>query len=288
MASKRTESPRVRHLIPLAYSLFIQNDCTTRAAAIAYYMLLSFFPLLLFLVALASPFLSFDALRQRIVAIATSYLPSATPLIEQNLESAMRQRGTVNLIAAIGFLWSSSSVFGVMHRSFNAIWDTRDARPFWKQKLVAIAAVGLIVLLFFLSLAVTSLVRLIEASPLAGAALLADGELKERLSIVLLVLSNMILFAALYRLLPDVPPTWRSVLPAAILAGGVWELAKRAFVAYLGTFARYNLVYGSLGLVIAFMVWSYLTGLIILGGACLSAAWGAVFAPRSDRVARHP
>ena len=85
------------------------------------------------------------------------------------------------------------------------------------------------------------------------------------------ILLDIALFFVLYILLPHGASTWREILPGAIGAGLLWELAKKAFLYFVSTYISIsNLVYGSVAAIIAFLVWAYLSGLIFLFGAYLS------------------
>jgi membrane protein len=78
----------------------------------------------------------------------------------------------------------------------------------------------------------------------------------------------------LYSLLPHGASTWREILPGALGAGFLWELAKKAFLAFVSTYISVsNLVYGSVATIIAFLIWAYLSSLIFLFGAFLSVAY---------------
>jgi membrane protein len=93
-------------------------------------------------------------------------------------------------------------------------------------------------------------------------------------SLVLAVLLNVALFMVLYMMLPHGASTWREVLPGAIGAGFLWELAKKVFLSFVSTYISVsNLVYGSVAAIIAFLAWAYLSGLIFLFGAYLSVAY---------------
>jgi membrane protein len=78
----------------------------------------------------------------------------------------------------------------------------------------------------------------------------------------------------LYMILPHGSATWREILPGALGAGFLWELAKKAFLSFVSTYISVsNLVYGSVASISAFLVWAYLSGLIFLFGAYLSVSY---------------
>ena len=90
----------------------------------------------------------------------------------------------------------------------------------------------------------------------------------------LAVFLDVALFMVLYMMLPHGASTWREILPGAIGAGLLWELAKKAFLSFVSTYISVsNLVYGSVAAIIAFLAWAYLSGLIFLFGAYLSVSY---------------
>jgi membrane protein len=93
-------------------------------------------------------------------------------------------------------------------------------------------------------------------------------------SLGLAVLLNVALFMVLYLLLPHAASGWREILPGAIAAGMLWELAKRAFLFFISTYITIsNLIYGSVAAIIAILTWAYLSSLILLFGAYLSVSY---------------
>jgi uncharacterized BrkB/YihY/UPF0761 family membrane protein len=94
------------------------------------------------------------------------------------------------------------------------------------------------------------------------------------ISFVVAISIDVALFMLLYILIPHGDSTWREVLPGAIGAGLLWELAKKAFLFFVTSYVSFsNLVYGSVAAIIAFLVWAYLSGVILLFGAYLSVSY---------------
>lgn len=93
-------------------------------------------------------------------------------------------------------------------------------------------------------------------------------------SLVLAILLDVALFMVLYMMLPHGGSTWRVILPGAMGAGFLWELAKKVFLSFVSTYISVsNPVYGSVAAIIAFLAWAYLSGLIFLFGAYLSVSY---------------
>ena len=93
-------------------------------------------------------------------------------------------------------------------------------------------------------------------------------------SLLLAILLDVALFTVVYLMLPHGAASWREILPGAIGAGLLWELAKRAFLLFISTYISIsNLIYGSVAAVIAILTWVYFSSLIFLFGAYLSVAY---------------
>jgi YihY family inner membrane protein len=134
---------------------------------------------------------------------------------------------------------------------------------------LAAGLVLLVSLLFSLSLLSTAAFEVLArlARVLLPGAPISGLSLMDLASRILPYIFTVLLFSFLYAVLPSTRVAWSEVFPVAFLASIVWEVAKNGFTIYLGSFATYNLVYGSLGAVIALLLWSYISGLIILLGA---------------------
>ncbi|MCI0398974.1 MAG: YihY/virulence factor BrkB family protein [Chloroflexi bacterium] len=234
------------------------------AAAIAYFTLFSVFPLTLMTVAIAS--LWFDPLpaESEIVKRLEFVVPALGRLLGANLEVIVRERGSVTLLSAVTLLWSSSTIFHVLTRALDTIWRVDRARPGWRHRGLAIlTALSLSVLLFlasFLGSAVITIINQALPDQLRG--------IYGYLSNLSAVLVSCLLFAMLYYFLPHTNISSRDVLPGAIIAALLWELAKRAFLYFVSNYLSLsNLVYGSVATIVAFLTWAYVSSLIFLFGA---------------------
>jgi len=251
------------------YKGFMAHQGNANAAAIAYYTLFSVFPLTLLLISLGSFVLNSQQAQEAALTAVGTYLPFATELVQRNIERVLELRGTASVIGVVGFIWAASGVFGSLSRAINLAWDLERPRPAWAERALAAGLVLLVALLFSLSLFSTAAFEVVERlarllpsdTPISGLSLI------DLASTGLPYIFTVLLFSFLYTVLPSTRVAWTEVLPGALLASVVWEVAKNGFTIYLGSFATYNLVYGSLGAVIALLLWSYISGLIILLGA---------------------
>jgi membrane protein len=259
----------------------LKPDTAITAAAIAYFALFSLFPITLLSISIASFSLGPSMDRQLVIQRLEFIAPAMGQLLGQNIDEIIEARGPVTGVALIGLIWSASTVFYTFTHTLNEIWSVKRRRPVWKRRglsiLFVLAFVGPI--LFLASFAGSLLAHLRDLMP---EPLLAMGG---SLSLILAILLDIVLFMALYMILPHGASTWREILPGAIGAGLFWELAKKAFLSFVTTYISVsNLVYGSVASIIAFLVWAYLSGLIFLFGAYLSVSYFQLKQQRKDAI----
>lgn len=248
----------------------LQPDSAITAAAIAYFALFSLFPLTLLSISIASfslgPLMDQQLIVQKLEFIA----PALGQLLGQNIGEIIRARGPVTSVALVSLIWSASTIFYTLTQTLNEIWGNQRSRPVWKRRGLAI--------LFVLTFVGPALILASFASSMVAnlrtwlpAQIFPVGV---GISFLTAILLDIALFMVLYILLPHGGSTWREILPGAIGAGLLWELAKKAFLLFVSTYISVsNLVYGSVAAIIAFMAWAYLSGLIFLFGAYVSVSF---------------
>lgn len=243
------------------------------AATLAYYALLSIFPLTLLLVAAGSFLLEGErALRLAVDAVAEAF-PGTRELIERNVEQVIKLRGPVGLLSVVTLSWSASTFFTLLADNIERAWPDVASRSFVNRRLVALAMVLALAVLMVLSLLARALLaglpELLHLNDNGASALAAWGALSRLLPWLIMFL----LYTSLYRWIPRAYVEWRAAALGAAAATLLWQTAGRALVWYLGSgLARYELVYGSLGAVVVLMLWAFVTSWVTLAGAHLSAA----------------
>jgi membrane protein len=177
------------------------------------------------------------------------------------------------VIGLLGALWSASGYVAAFMRASNSIYDMEEGRPIWKTLPVRVSlTLVLLVLLAVTTLAVVLTGGLAEkVGDLIG---LGDTAVTAwniaKWPVLLLVVSLM--FALLYWAAPNVKqPGFRWVSPGGILAVIGWLIASGAFAFYVANFGSYNKTYGALGGVIVFLVWLWISNIMILLGAEFNA-----------------
>lgn len=247
------------------------------AAGLAYYALFSLFPLLLALVAVASFFLTSEEAFHQVVNVVTRIAPVSERLIESNIQQVLERRGAISVAGLVGLLWGGTGVFTVLVHQINRAWTDTEPRGFFASRLLALGLAGLLAMLLLLSFilgpALSVLARL--KVPLWGGVAFYNTFVWALLVNGLPLLLIFAIFMMLYRWAPNTKVPWRETFWGALFVTLTWEAAKRGLTWYISSdLVNYPLVYGSLSSVVALLLWIYVSSLLALFGAHLSAAVG--------------
>ncbi len=254
---------------------FSKNNLTDWAAALTYYSVLSIFPAVIVLTAVLG--LLGPSATQTLIENINTLVPGqgrdvlVTAITE--LQHSQGLAGPLAIIGVAGALWSASGYIGAFMRASNAIYQMPEGRPVWKTiplrlgltlgvvVLLALCAVGVVV-----SGAVAQ--RAGDLLGIGSTGVLVWSIAKWPVLVVLVSLA----FALLYWAAPNVKHLgFRWLTPGGVLAVVVWLLASAGFAFYVANFGSYNKIYGSLGGVIGFLVWLWISNIAILLGAELDA-----------------
>lgn len=267
---------RVRLLVRKTLSEYGADRCTHMAAAISYYVVFSLFPLVVFVVAMGSFFFDREEVKEKVLDGINRLVPTSREGEENQIldvvDGVVNARGALGGLAFLGVALSASAMFGALRTSLNIAWDVEQSRPLVLQKLLDLAAAGGIGLLFFLSVGATTVLQVVRnATDRLGPLSDVTGAGWDAVFALLPVLLSLLLFTILYRFVPNTRVRWHEAFLGGVFATLLFEMAKNAFALYLGNFGNYNETYGSLGAVVVFLFWVYLSAAIILLGAELTS-----------------
>jgi membrane protein len=253
---------------------FVEMRGAEAAASLAYYALFSMFPLTLFFVAVMGLLLGRERAYLQTLEFMQTIFPFSGEFIRDNLVDVLERSGTYGLLAALGLLWGASGFFTTLARNVNRAWPSIKLRSAMHSRLVALGMIGVLALLLLLSLLSTTLLNLFPSLvAYTGFGQITVDSTAWRIVLWLLpALFTFLMFFALYRWVPNRKVQWRAVLVGAGSVTLVWELAKIGFALYLASgWINFEVVYGTLGTLIALMVWIYFSNLVTLFGAYLVA-----------------
>lgn len=262
-------------IIVRAIVAFMENDLTTSAAAVSYFSMLVLFPTLLFLLTIGSRLFGETAVEKYVISQVMELLPGAQAFVRKNLESISGISAGVIISCFLVVLWAASWLFTVIEKALNRIWGTYP-RSFLHGRAVNFLVMTIAWSLLGASAVVATFVTGIRAEagklhiPMAPWVMTVSGLAWQVMFMAGSLILTVILFTILYKMLPNTAVPVSEALTGAVIAGVLWEAAKFGF-AYLLPYFHYDLLYGSIGAGVALLTWVYLSSIIMLFGAQVTA-----------------
>jgi membrane protein len=243
------------------------------AAQLSYYFFFSLFPALLVGIALAG-FLPSQDLVGSVVAMFGGILPAEVIQIIQAQLTKIGQadQGGILTFGMAAAIWSSSAAMVALIDALNRAYDVEDARPWWKQRLIAVLlTIGVAVFIlvsFALVVAGPQLAEFVARLTGLGGLLEWTWKIAQWPLVVALVAAA---FAFIYYFAPDVDQDFVWLTPGSLLAALLWLASSLVFRVYVVNFGSYIETYGAIGGVMVLLLWLYLSGLAVVIGAELNA-----------------
>jgi membrane protein len=259
------------------FTEFSEDNLTDSAAALTYYAVLSIFPALLAMVSIVGLVGDPQTITDTLTKIVGSIGPaSAVDTLKGPIETLTKSSGTAGIMLIVGIasaLWTASGYVGAFMRASNVIYEVEEGRSFIKLR-----PLQLLVTLILVVLLALVLVAIVLTGPIAsavGSAVGLGGTAVTAWNIAkwpVLFLVVVCMFAILYFAAPNARVGGlKAIVPGAALAIVVWLIASAAFAFYVANFGSYNKTYGTLGGIISFLVWLWITNVAILLGAEVNA-----------------
>ncbi|ARK24231.1 ribonuclease [Sporosarcina sp. P37] len=273
-----TTSGFFKHLIIRMKEL----DISAAGSQLAFFFLLSLFPLLIFLFTLL-PYLQLD--QSQIFLFIREYAPESTAaLIEGVLSEVLDNRsGGLLSIGILATIWSASKGMGAVTKGLNLAYEVDDDRNFFVTKGLSIAFT-----IMLIATVIVALVLPIFGEPI-GKFVFSFMGLEDSFLTIWTVVRFLIppflifaVFSLLYWLVPGIKLHFKSILPGAVFATIGWILTSLGFSFYISNFGSYANTYGSIAGIIVLIMWLYLSAIILLLGGTINA----VMKKRYDQ--KHP
>jgi membrane protein len=265
---------------------FREDRCVQFAASLTYTTLLALVPIITIALTVLSAFPVFTELMTQLkIFILSNFVPtSAGKIISVYMRQFSEQAAH---LTALGIMLLGVTAFMLMltiDHAFNVIWRVRRQRSLPHRFLIYWAALTLGPLLIGASLSLTSYLVSLSLGLVKGVPLVGMITLK-MVPIVLTVVA----FALLYLIVPSRSVSRRHALIGGVVAGLAFELMKKVFTFYLAHFPTYTLVYGAFAIIPIFLLWIYLSWLVVLSGAVIAAAlpyWNRVDSQKEGAAGR--
>jgi membrane protein len=249
---------------------FRADNLTDWAAALTYYGIQALFPALLVLVSLVG--LAGAGTAQSLIDnIASSAPGSAKDIITSSIRNLQASKGSAGILFVVGIagaLWSASAYVGAFSRASNAIYEVGEGRPVWKLRPMQLVVTTLMILLLAISA-----IAVVITGPVAKQAGDVVGVGSTAVTIFdivkwpVIAVVVIVMISILYYATPNVKlPGFKWITPGGALAVVIWLIASALFAVYVANFSSYNKTYGTLGGIIAFLVWLWITNIAVLLG----------------------
>ncbi len=259
-------------LIRAAKKIFREIDGEQRAAAFAYYAFFSLFPLLLLLISVASRFVEQAAATRAVVDYLSLHLPLGEDernAVRGTIVEVIQNRGETGLLAFLVLSWSASRLFKALVRALNRAWKT-EIYNWWQLAFKGFSLIGVLILSIVLGIAAPIVLRSLRRWLLPDHVLFSYGA---RFAIFLVPILVMFLgLAIFYKLAPRRQLKFSETCIPAIAVTILLQIFQGLFVIYIQNFGNFNALYGALGGLMVSLMWTYLTGVIIIFGGCLCVA----------------
>ena len=244
------------------------------AAQIAFFAVLSFVPLAMLLVGAFGLFFDDEDLRRRVTQAVFDHVPLSQDAdrarLEGTVKDALDNTGKLGPVSVLLLLFAASGVMGALRHAINQAWDIHTRPPLLKRKALDFALVLGATLVLVFSLTVSGVRKLGDAA----------SPLEELLAFAFT--AAVVLF--LYRVLPSPRPKTREIWPGAIVAALLIELTRGALELYFEHLANLGALYGSLGALMALLIFVYAVSLVLVFGAEYASEWSRL--PEDDDSVR--
>lgn len=252
-----------------AVSDFRRAGCTSLAASLAFFTLLSFFPMTFLLLSLVSVVVRQDQIGyDALLGFLQSFLPDLGAELAEEIKRVAGER-IVRWVVFMTFAWFGMLVFYEVDYAVNVVFETPRKRNPLGSTTVSVALLILVGLLMILSYLVTQFLDLLVLHAPRGAGLDLVAIATHKFLIAYALPCALILLAAtcLYRYLPMRRPAWRDAAIGGVVLALLWEAAKHLFSRYVQDLAVYGRMYGSLLAIVLFLLWVYYSAALLLYGA---------------------
>ena len=268
----------------------INGPDLTHAASIAYYALLSLFPFLLLVMSMLGAVTADENDRFSVLNFVFRYFPTQLDFVTSQLDAFRGQSVGLGVAGALTLIWGSLGVFGAVTSAVNQAWGVEKQRSFWKHRLVSflmlVAAGGVMML----ALALVSLIQMAQASWF-GEMLASYQWLTNLQTFAIRNLATFLLIVGLglvFYFIPNAKTRFRDVWVGAVLTGILWRLAFQGFAWYIRLNAGLKMIHGSVAAVMVFLLWVYVSSIILMYGVNFTATYARLRRRRPDEMPAAP
>jgi membrane protein len=269
---------------------FYHSDNLTYAASIAYYSLLSLFPLTMLAVSILGRATADEESRSEVLNFVFQYFPSQFDFIRAQLDSFRAHSVTFGVFGTIALIWGALGVFGAVTTAVNYAWGVEKTRSYWSHKLFTFLMMLVAGALLLAALLLVSASQVVGATWFAGVLrhfpsllVLRSFAIRNATTVLFIVVVGLVFY-----FVPNAKVRFRDVWIGAFITGLLWKVALVGFSWYMSDMSRFTRVNGSIAAVVVFLVWVYLQAVILLYGVEFTAAYARLRRGRPEEAPAAP
>jgi membrane protein len=266
------------------------SDDLTFASSIAYYSLLSLFPFFLLAFSILGNIAVGDAERAAILDFVLRYFPQQFEFVTKQLESLQQARVRLGLAGSLIMVWAAMGVFGAVTSAINHAWGVEKQPSYFKHKMISFVMLVAAGLLLMAGLLLVSAINLASSHWFASV-IVHTPELLVLQGYAVRWLSTLLfigIVGLIFYFVPNAKVRFRDVWVGAVITGVLWHLAFAGFSWYVRDLSRLDMVHGSITAVILFLFWIYVSAVVLLFGAEVTAAYARLRRHRPEEIPAAP
>ena len=265
------------------------SDDLTFASSIAYYSLLSLFPFFLLALSILASVTGADSDRASVLGFVLRYFPRQFDFVRNQLEALQQAGIRRGVVSSLLIVWAAMGVFGALTSAVNHAWGVEKQPSYLKHKLISFIMLVAAGLLLLVGLLLVSAINVAETRWFAvviaktpGLLVLQGYALKSASTVIFILLVGLVFY-----FVPNAAVRFRDVWVGAVITGLLWRGALAGFSWYVRDLSRFS-VHGSIAAVVVFLVWVYISAVILLFGAEVTAAYARLRRRRPDEIPAAP
>ncbi len=247
-----------------------ETEVHTYAFSVAANAILSFFPFVVLLLTICRRLFHSQAMYEVVLNLLRDYLPSNKDFVIKNMRALASNHGKAQIFSLCMLLVTSTGIFLPLEVALNKVWGFHKNRSYLANQLLSLGLAFGCGMLAMGSVALTA-GNLKMLGIVVGTSNFAARGTAYIVMKATAIVATILIFFLIYWILPNGRVPWRAVLPAAVIAGGLTEGAKYVYIAAL-PWLDFQDVYGPFAISVTLMIWAYVSGMLLLGGAHLSAS----------------
>jgi membrane protein len=266
-----------------------QSNDLTFASSIAYYSLLSLFPFFLLVLAILATVTDNDVDRASVLDFVLRYFPRQFDFVNTQLKAMQSAGIRVGIFGSVLLVWAAMGVFGAITSAVNHAWGVEKQPSYLKHKLISFIMLVAASLLLLAGLLLVSAINVAEARWFAvimthapGLLVLQGWAIKSASTVIFIVLVGLIFY-----FVPNAAVRFRDVWVGAVITGLLWRCALAGFSRYVRDLNRFS-VHGSIAAVVVFLLWVYISAVILLYGVEVTAAYARLRRRRPEEIPAAP